>query len=139
VQNPAAKHPDLGLLVLRLALGIIVLFHGVAKLRHGVAWIQHPLTAIGLPPAMAYGAYVAELVAPVLLIVGKWTRIAALVIAFDMIMAIVLVLRPRLFALNDMSGGWAIELEALILATALALCLAGGGRYRIGAGADSLS
>ena len=132
--NAAPKSTDLGLLVLRLALGVILLFHGVAKLLHGVAWIEQPLAGLGLPGALAYGVYLAELVAPVLLVLGMWTRIAAAAVVVDMAMAIVLVLRPRLFAINPMGGGWAIELEALILAVAVALCFAGGGRYRVGSG-----
>jgi putative oxidoreductase len=132
VLKAAPKSTDVGLLVLRLALGMILLFHGVAKLQHGVAWIQQPLATLGLPGALAYGTYLAEIVAPVLLIVGAWTRIASAVIVVDLTMAIVLVLRPRLFAINPMGGGWAIELEGLILAVALALCLMGGGRYRVG-------
>ena len=80
MSNAAAKSPDLGLLVLRLALGVILLFHGVSKLLHGVAWIQQPLAALGLPGVLAYGAYLAELIAPVLLIVGMWTRIAAVAV-----------------------------------------------------------
>jgi len=139
VLNAAPKGTDLGLLVLRLALAVILLFHGVAKLQHGVAWIQQPLAALGLPGALAYGAYLAEIVAPVLLIAGASTRLASAVIAIDLTMAIVLVLRPRLLTVNPMGGGWAIELEALIVAVALALCLMGGGRYRIGSGSGAWS
>ena len=128
----AAKRQDLGLLLLRIALGGIILFHGVFKLRHGVAWIQQPLGALGLPGVLAYGTYVAEVIAPVLVILGFRTRIAALAIAFDMLMAIVLVLRPRVFTINEMGGGWAIEVEALILLVALTLCFTGAGRHRIG-------
>ena len=125
---------DLGKLVLRLALGVIVLFHGVFKLRHGVAWIGGPLAALGLPAFLAYGTYLAEVLAPVLLVVGYKARLAALVILFDMLMAIVLVLRPRILTVNQGGGGWAIELEALILLTALAVFLLGSGRYRLGRG-----
>jgi putative oxidoreductase len=125
---------DLGKLVLRLALGVIVLFHGVFKLRHGVAWIGGPLAAHGLPAFLAYGTYLAEVLAPVLLMVGYKARLAALVILFDMLMALVLVLRPRILTVSQGGGGWAIELEALILLTALAVFLLGSGRYRVGRG-----
>ncbi len=123
---------DVGLFLLRLALGGILLFHGIFKLTHGVEWIKQPLGTLGLPGFLAYGTYVAEVVAPLLLMLGLWARIAALVVAFDMLMAIALVLRPRIFTINEMGGGWAIELEALILVVALALCLTGPGRYVIG-------
>ena len=123
---------DVGLLLLRLALGGILLFHGIFKLTHGVEWIKQPLGTLGLPGFLAYGTYVAEVVAPVLLMLGLWARVAALVVAFDMLMAIALVLRPRIFAINEMGGGWAIELEALILVVALALSIEGPGRYVVG-------
>jgi putative oxidoreductase len=126
-----APRPDAGLLVLRLALAGVVLFHGVFKLTHGVGWMREPLAAFGLPAFVAYGAYVAELVAPVLLIVGAWARLAALVIAFDMVMAIVPVLRQQVFAVKQSGGGWGIELEALILFAAVTLVLTGAGRYAI--------
>ena len=97
---------DVGLFLLRLALGGILLFHGIFKLTHGVEWIKQPLGTLGLPGFLAYGTYVAEVVAPLLLMLGLWARIAALVVAFDMLMAIALVLRPRIFTINEMGGGW---------------------------------
>jgi putative oxidoreductase len=129
--NPT-PHPDAGLLVLRWGLAVILLFHGVFKATHGVAWIGGPLSAVGLPGVLAYGTYVAELVAPVLLILGLWTRAAALVIAFNMAMAIFLARRGDIGKISPMGGGWAIELEVLLLVAALALALAGGGRYGLG-------
>ena len=126
---------DLGKLVLRIALGVILLFHGVFKLRHGVAWIEQPLAAVGLPGFLAYGTYVAEVLAPILLLLGYKARLAALAIVFDMLMAMVLVLRPALFTIKERGGGgWSVELEALILLSALAVFLLGSGRYRLGRG-----
>ena len=124
-----APRPDAGLLVLRLGVGAILLFHGLYKVTHGVAWIAGPLSGAGLPTWLQYGVYVGEILAPVLLILGLWTRLAALVIAFDMFMAIFLARRGDIGKINPMGGGWAIELEALLLIGALALALAGGGRF----------
>ena len=128
ITSPAPR-VDAGLLLLRLSLGAILLCHGIFKLTHGVAWMSGPLGAAGLPSALAYGSYVGEVVAPLLLIFGLWPRLAALVIAFDMLMAIFLTKRAVLGTINPMSGGWAIELEALYLFAALTIALAGGGRY----------
>ena len=127
-----SRSGDLGKLVLRLTLGAILLFHGINKLQHGVAWIKPRLAEIGLPGFLAYGTYVAEVLAPILLIVGYRVRLAALTIAFEMVMAIVLVLRHQVFSLSKAPGGaWAIELQALILLTAAALALLGGGAYSL--------
>jgi putative oxidoreductase len=123
---------DLGRLLLRVALGAVVLLHGIFKLRQGVAWMARPLGELGLPGFLAYGSYLAEVVAPVLVILGVLARPAALLIAFQMLMAVLLVLRGQVLALKPSGGGWAIELEFLIAAAALALALLGSGRYRLG-------
>ena len=120
---------DTGKLLLRLGLGAILLFHGVYKVMHGVAWIKEPLAHMGLPGILAYGAYVAEAVAPLLLIVGLLTRTAAVVVAVNMVMAIVLVQRPQLLTVKPSGGGWGIELEALLLVVAVSIACLGAGRY----------
>ncbi len=120
--------------LVRVALGAVVLFHGVFKLQHGVEWVKGPLGEVGLPGVLAYGLYLAEVAAPVLVILGLFSRPAALVIAFDMAMAMLLVLRGRVFSINPQGGGWAIELEFLILVMAVAVTLQGAGRYGLGRG-----
>jgi putative oxidoreductase len=128
--TPSLKtHPDTGLLVLRLGLGALLLFHGIYKATHGIAWIAGPLAKHGLPASLMYGVYIAEIVAPLMLIFGLWTRIAALIIAFDMVMAIYLARLGDIGKVNPMGGAWAIEVEAMYLIMALTLALAGGGRY----------
>jgi len=127
-----APRVDAGLLLLRFGVGTILLFHGIYKATHGVAWIAGPLGKAGLPAWLSYGVYVGEIVAPVLLILGLWTRMAALVIAFDMFMAIFLARRGDIGKISPMGGGWAIELEVLLMVGALALALTGGGRFALG-------
>jgi len=124
---------DFGKLILRWAVGGVVLLHGIYKLQHGVAWIETPLAGVGLPAFLAYGAYVGEVLAPLLLIVGWQVRLAALVVVFDMAMAILLVLRGQVLALKESGGGWAIELEMLILLGAVAIFFLGSGRYGVAA------
>jgi len=129
-----ASREDFGKLLLRVTLAVILLFHGIFKLTHGVQWIGQPLAALGLPAFLAYGTYVAELAAPVLIALGYRARLAALVVAFEMLMAMVLVLRPRLFSINPSGGGWAIELEAMLLLVSICIFCLGSGRYRLGRG-----
>jgi len=127
-----ARSDDTGKLLLRLAVAGIILFHGVFKLTHGVDWITQPLGDLGLPGFLRYGTYLAEVVAPIFILAGYWTRLAALVVAFDMFMAIVLVLRHQAFAVKEAGGGWGIELEAMLLLTSLALFFIGAGKYGVG-------
>jgi putative oxidoreductase len=124
---------DWGKLLLRLAVGGLLIFHGIAKVRNGVGWMAGPLSGLGLPAFVAYGAYVGEVIAPIFLILGKWARIAGLVIAFNMMSAIVIALRDKVFTLN-MGGGWAIELELLFLLGGVIVFLLGSGKYSLSRG-----
>lgn len=121
---------DLGRLLLRLVLGGCILFHGVAKLTGGIDGITQMVTGAGLPAFVAYGVYLGEVVAPVLVIVGWYSRIGSLVIALNMVVAIGLAHRADLFKLAE-SGGYALELQAFYLIVAVALALMGPGRFAI--------
>jgi putative oxidoreductase len=122
---------DAGLLVLRLVLGILILLHGLSKLPPPPAFITGLLAKSDLPTFLAYGVYLGEIVAPVLLIVGVWTRLAALVVVGNMVVALILVHTKDLFHLGP-QGGYALELQAMYLFTALAIALLGAGRYSVG-------
>ena len=119
---------DYGKLLLRLAVGGLMLFHGVSKLQHGVGFIVQMLQGAGWPGFLAYGVYVGEVVAPIMILAGVGTRIAGLIVAFDMVVAIGLVHSKHIFALSEMGGAWAIELEMFYLLTGLSLAFLGGGR-----------
>jgi putative oxidoreductase len=122
---------DAGLLILRLALGILVLFHGVSKLPPPPAFIVGALAKMDMPSVLAYGVYIGEIVGPILIIVGVWTRLGALAIVVNMIFALMLVHTSDLFSVNK-QGGYALELQAMYLFSALALALTGAGRYSVG-------
>jgi putative oxidoreductase len=125
------RSDDTGKLVLRLALGILVLLHGIAKLHTGVGGIAGMLTGHGLPGALAYLAYVGEIVAPVLLIVGLYTRPAAWILVIHMLFAFWLAHGNNLWSLGK-SGGWALELEGIYLFAAVAVAMLGAGRFSVG-------
>ena len=125
------RSDDTGKLILRLALGILILLHGIAKLSSGVGSVSGMLASNGLPGALAYLVYVGEIVAPVLVIVGVFTRPAALVIAINMLVAIWLVHMKDLLVLGK-NGGWALELQGMFLFAAVALAFSGAGRLSVG-------
>ena len=122
---------DMGKLVIRIMLGGLLLFHGIGKVVHGVDMIQNMLVAHHYPAFAAYGVYLGEVVAPIFIILGFWTRLSSLVIAFDLAVAILLVRMPEMLTLAK-SGGWALELEAFFFLSALALMLLGPGKLRLG-------
>jgi len=125
---------DAGKLLLRLTVAGLMLFHGVNKLRKGIAWMGGLLHAHHLPAALAYGVYVAEVIVPVLLIIGFLTRPAALVIVFEMAMAIYLVLGAKAFELASQTGAIGGELQFFYMGAALSIALLGSGRYALSKG-----
>jgi putative oxidoreductase len=125
------RSDDTGKLVLRLALGVMVLLHGIAKLSSGVGWISSGLEAHGLPGAIAYLVYVGEILAPVLVIAGIYTRPAAWIMVINMLVAIYLAHTKDLFTIGK-QGGWALELQGMFLFAAVAVALMGAGRFSVG-------
>ncbi|MFV0283370.1 MAG: DoxX family protein [Castellaniella sp.] len=122
---------DLGKLILRLGLGIMLLLHGLAKLDGGVGWIVDMMGQRGLPGFVAYGVYIGEIIAPILIILGLFTRLAGLLSVVNMLFAIGLVHMPELLSLGR-TGGWALELQGMFLVASLAVALLGAGGYSLG-------
>lgn len=126
-----AVSEDFGKFILRVTLALLILLHGVSKIMNGVSGIDGMVTKIGLPPVFAYLVYVGEVIAPLLVLVGLMTRPAALIIAVNMVFAVVLAHMQDLTTLTK-TGGWALELQAMFLVSALAIAFLGAGRYSIG-------
>jgi putative oxidoreductase len=122
---------DSGKLLLRVVIGVLVLLHGIFKLSAGVGFIGGMLAKAGLPGGLAYLVYVGEIVAPLLMIAGVFTRAAAAVVVINMLVAFGLVHMADLFSLTK-QGGWALELQGLYLFGALAVMLLGAGRMSVG-------
>ncbi|GEK73025.1 MULTISPECIES: DoxX family protein [Halomonas] len=128
-----ALHNDpLGKLLLRLAVGGLILFHGISKLFNpgSFDWIGGLLEGYGLPAVLAYGVLIGEVVAPVMAILGWQTRLAGLLMAGNMLVAVLLAHTGELFMLND-NGGWQLELQGMFFAGALALVFLGSGRMAL--------
>ncbi|WP_372965887.1 DoxX family protein [Marinobacter sp.] len=121
---------DLGKLIIRLTLGGLLLFHGVAKLINGIGFVEGQLVSHNLPAILAYGVYIGEIIAPLMVILGYQTRIGALIIVFNMVVAIALVHGHQLLSLSS-NGGWSLELQGFFLFTALAVIFLGPGRYKL--------
>ncbi|GAB7262241.1 DoxX family protein [Dickeya ananatis] len=116
--------------MLRLTVGILLLFHGVAKIQNGVGWISGMLAQHGLPGFIAYGAYIGEVLAPILIILGVLTRLSAAVVAFNLLVATLLVTLGKLFTVTNV-GAWGLEGEAFYFLCSLVIMLLGGGRYSV--------
>ena len=111
-----------GNLLLRWTVAGLMLFHGVAKLLHGIDGISALVTSLGLPAWTAYGVLIGEVIAPLLVIVGLFVGPAALVMAFNMVVAVGMAHGKQLFSLGE-SGGYALELQAFYFFGSLAIAL----------------
>lgn len=121
---------DIGKLILRLGFGILFLLHGINKVTQGIAGIEAMVVRAGLPEALAYGVYIGELLAPLLIILGWHARIGALLTTITMLFAIYLAHWHQL-ADFTVHGGWALELQAMFLLASLLILLSGPGRLSI--------
>ena len=129
-----APYSGIGLLILRLALGIVMIAHGWPKLNpngpmKGPAGFGGFLKQMGVPLPILSGWVVAllETVGAVLLILGLGTRILAVGFVVDMVVAIRLV---RIgMSKSPFAGGQGIgwEFEFILAAAALALLFNGAG------------
>jgi putative oxidoreductase len=118
------------LLLLRIAVGIAFVLHGAPKMAHASTWMNamphHP------PAFLQEAAAVAEFFGGVLLIAGLATRVAAALIAVDMIVAIAIVHLPAHTPLVT-SHGDSMELPFVYLFGTAALIFAGPGRWSVDA------
>ena len=74
------KSTEIGLLIIRITLGVLLSFHGFYKLLNGIGWMEGLLSKAGLPFFIGYGVFIGEIIAPILIIIGYRIRIAALAV-----------------------------------------------------------
>ena len=121
-----------GLAILRVVLGIAMLVHGWSKLSGGVGNVAGFFGMLGIPAPglMAWVVTIVELVGGILLVVGFLTQIAGILIALDMLGAILFafLLRGAPFIEN---GQISWEREAVFAAAALCIALAGPGAWSV--------
>ena len=124
-------YADLGLVILRLGLGIIFVAHGGQKLLGlwgGDGWtatLEGFQENLGIPQWLGMIAIVTEFFGGIAVIVGALTRLAALGLAATMVVAIAKVHLRNGFFLSD--GG--VEYNVALLAMSLTLVFAGGGAW----------
>ena len=122
------KNKDIGLLLLRSTIAILILFHGIANMNSNYAFIKGLLEGVGIPSFLAYGVFIGEIIAPIFIIIGYRARLASITLAFSLIIAILLAHSSDILSLNQF-GGWGIELQALYLFGATTIFLTGAGKY----------
>ena len=124
-----SRRVDTGLLILRIAIGIVFLVHGGQKLFvFGFAGVSGAFGQMGIPMPGVTGplAAIVEFLAGGALVIGLLTRLAAFGLAIDMLGAILLVhLKGGFF----MPNGY--EFAMTLFAANVAIAIAGAGYYSI--------
>jgi putative oxidoreductase len=123
---------DIGKLILRVSIAGLMLFHGFFKLFNGIDGIKFLVTQAGLPEFFAYGVYLGEILFPILIIIGLFTRISSLFFALTMVFAIFLAHSNDIFALGK-TGGPVIELALIYLLTSISIMFIGAGKFSLDA------
>lgn len=120
---------DIARLLLRITVGVFMLFHGFYKVIHGIGGVEAMLSAASLPQFFAYGVYIGELIAPLFIILGLYARVASLVLALNMLVAMYLAYGFS-FSLAKY-GGLAMESPLMFFVMAILIALLGSGKYSI--------
>lgn len=134
-----ATDDDVGSLILRLALGVVMFPHGAQKLfgwfgGYGFAGTMGWMTeSLGIPAPFAFLAIMAESFGALFLIAGVLTRVAAFGIGGVMVVAALMVHLEYGFFMNwsGQQAGEGFEFHILAAAMALALVIKGAGRWSV--------
>jgi len=116
----------LGLLVLRMSLGLIFFSHGYPKLAHSGAGMQSFFVQHGLPGYFVYISGVLEVFGAILLVLGLFTRAAALLLAIEMAVAI-----WKVHSTGSYLAVHNYEFPLAILAGSFALATVGAGSFSL--------
>src|SRR5262249_16177034 len=109
-------------LVLRLVLGAIMIGHGYPKVFGGLAHHVQSVSGLGLPGWLAYFSAAAEFLGGIAVILGLFTRVAALAITINMALAI-----GQVHWKNGLLGNGGYQFQLALAAMAFALIFYGAG------------
>jgi putative oxidoreductase len=121
------KLKPLALLMLRAGIGIIFIYHGYPKLFTHTHDIMAAFQRMGFPSFFVYIAGVVEFFGGIVLILGLFTRIAALLLAGEMAIAVLKVHLPQ-GAITDVKN---YEFPMIVAVTCFALATIGAGLISI--------
>lgn len=137
IKRIAQTDDDVVGFVLRIMLALVFFPHGAQKVFGWfggpgfVGQIQAFQQYLGIPPVLGVLAILAEFLGPIALVAGLFTRLAALGIMTNMVVAIFMIHLKFGFFMNwfGQQAGEGYEYHLLVIAIALALIIKGGGRW----------
>ena len=112
-------------LPIRVMGGIAFIMHGLPKLEN-TQGTQGFFGSVGLPPELALPIGLLEVIGGIALILGIFTRIASILFAIEMVLAILIVKSGNWF-----TGEGGFEVDLLVMSIAISLLLSGPGRISI--------
>lgn len=120
------QYNNVGLLVLRLAVAVIFIYHALPKLKDAKGMAQ----MVGMPAGMIFMLGAIELLSSVGLVLGIYAQLSALLLAIVMVGATGMKTMKWgvPFAAMDKTG-W--EFDLILLAANIAILLGGGGTIGI--------
>ncbi len=130
------SYAHLAPLLLRLGIGLTFFFAGLGKVLGGTAGVAQFFGNIGvpLPGVMAPFVSYLELIGGLALVLGVFTRVFSLLLAGDMLVALLLVGIPAFLGAESIPQGWSeLRTELLLLLGSLALALLGPGLLSVDA------
>lgn len=130
--SPLGRLAELAPLAARLIVGVIMAAHGLQKLVTGPGNFGKFLAQLGvpLPTLMGYVVTLVELGGGILLIIGLLSRLAALLLTIDLVVAILLV-KTQVGFLSPQGGGAGAELDLALIAGLLVILFAGPGKLSL--------
>jgi len=126
-KSPSARQIDIALLIIRAVTGVIFIAHGWQKLFvYGFSGVSGAFAHMGVPAPEVLGPFVAlvEFFGGISLLIGLLTRLAALGLAVNMLVAMLLV-----HAKSGFFNPGGIEFPLSLFAAALLLVFTGAGNY----------
>jgi len=131
----AATREDIAKALVRVTVSALILLHTWAVI-NGEQAIRDTLMRWGLPVGLAWTAVIFEGIAPIMVILGVYSRIGAWMMTFWMVMAFLLahIDTGHIFQLAPSGVGWRVEGPFFFLALSLAVALQGAGRLGLNIG-----
>lgn len=132
-----SNRPELGLFILRLGVGAIFLMHGWMKLFGGQeSFVREMLAMVGwsMPDAIWWVVTLVELLGGLMLVLGVFARYAALALAIEMVVAVLLFhLRQGFFivAIPNVPLAYGFEYHLALVAGLVCVFLGGSGRWAL--------
>jgi putative oxidoreductase len=117
---------DLGLLLIRIALGVVFIAHGWQKLQNTTTVIGF-FGSLGFSPMFAYLVIIIELLGGIFMLLGFFVKPIGILLAVVMATAITTV-----HAKNGLLGAGGYELTLTLLLVSLGIASAGAGKYSAG-------